>query len=69
MAQQSPAGDWIMNLLRASMKTKKGVTVHVKGQAISMIVTAIGDHYVEGRNQQSAKIVVRTAAIDAAMMA
>lgn len=69
LAQQSPDGDWILNLLRVSMETKKGVTLHVKGQTISMIVTAIGDHFVEGRNQQASKIVVRQAAIDAAIMA
>lgn len=68
-AQPSPDGDWIMNLLRASMETKKGVTLHVKGQTISMVVTAIGDHFVEGRNQQASKIVVRLVSIDAAIMA
>jgi hypothetical protein len=34
-----------------------------------MVVTAIGDHFVEGRSQQSSKIVVRLASIDAALMA
>jgi len=68
-AQPSPDGDWIMNLLRQSMESKKGVTLHVKGQTIPMVVTAIGDHFVEGRSQQSSKIVVRLASIDAALMA
>jgi hypothetical protein len=68
-AQPSPDGDWILNLLRASQESKKGVTLHVKGQTIPMVVTAIGDHFVEGRSQQSSKIVVRLASIDAALMA
>ncbi len=68
-AQPSASGDWIMALLRSSMETKKGVTLHVKGQAISIVVTAIGDHFVEGRNQQYSKLVVRLAAIDAAAIA
>ncbi len=68
-AQPSPDGDWIMNLLRQSMETKKGVTLHVNGQTIPMVVTAIGDHFVEGRSQQSSKIVVRLTSIDAALMA
>lgn len=68
-AQTSPSGDWIMNMLRSSMESKKGVTLQVKGQALSIIVTAIGDHFVEGRNQQYSKFVVRLAAIDAAAIA
>lgn len=68
-AQPPPTGDWILNLLRASMETKKGVTLHVKGQPLAMIVTAIGDHFVEGRNQQLSRLVVRIASIDAAAMA
>ena len=68
-AEAPPTGDWILNLLRASMETKKGITLHVKGQPLAMIVTAIGDHFVEGRNQQSSRLVVRIASIDAAAMA
>lgn len=67
-AQPSPDGDWIMNVLRSSMETKKGVTLHVKGQAIGLVVTAIGDHFVEGRNREASKIVVRLASIDAVIM-
>lgn len=67
-AQPSASGDWIVSVLKASMETKKGVTVHVKGQAIGMLVTAIGDHFVEGRSQAASRIVVRLASIDAAML-
>lgn len=68
-AQPNPSGDWILNLLRASMEAKKGVTLHIKGQTVAMLVTAIGDHFVEGRSQQSSKIAVRIASIDAASIA
>ncbi|MCX6603407.1 MAG: hypothetical protein NTV52_07425 [Acidobacteria bacterium] len=68
-AQPNPSGDWILNLLRASMEAKKGVTLHIKGQTVAMLVTAIGDHFVEGRSQQSSKIVVRLDSIDAVAMA
>ena len=68
-AQPNPSGDWILNLLRASMEAKKGVTLHIKGQTVAILVTAIGDHFVEGRSQQSSKIVVRLESIDAVAMA
>ena len=61
--------DSILSLLQTSLQTKKGVTVHIKGQTIPMIVTAISTHFVEGRNQQSSKIAVRLASIDAAVLA
>lgn len=61
------SGDPMMSVLKASMEGKKGVTLHVRGQSIAMIVTAITDQYVEGRNQQSSRIVVRMASIDAAI--
>ena len=61
--------DAILGVLQASLQTKKGVTLNVKGQAIPMVVTAISAHFVEGRSQQSSKIAVRIASIDAASMA
>ncbi len=67
--QQNPSGDWILSLLHASMESKKGVTLNVRGQNMAMVVTSVGDHFVEGRNQQMSRIVVRLASIDAASMA
>jgi hypothetical protein len=61
------SGDPMMSVLKASMEGKKGVTLHVRGQSIAMIVTSINDNYVEGRNQQSSRIVVRMSSIDAAI--
>ena len=61
--------DSILSVLETGLQAKKGLTVHIKGQAIPMIVTAISTHFVEGRNQQSSKIAVRLASIDAAVLA
>lgn len=57
----------LIAVLRASMEKKTGVTVYLRGQTIAMVVTSIGDNFVEGRNQQSSRIVVRLASIDAAV--
>jgi len=65
----SPSADWMLAVLRTSMETKKGVTLHINGQTLAMLVIAVGEHFVEGRNQQSSKITVRIASIDAAVMA
>ena len=65
----SPSADWMLAVLRSSMETKKGVTLHIHGQTLGMLVTAMGEHFVEGRNQASSKIVVRIASIDAAILA
>jgi len=67
-AQAAPEADSILGVLQASLETKKGVTLHIKGQAIPMVVTAIVTHFVEGRSQQSSKIAVRLASIDAAVL-
>ncbi len=55
-------------IFEKSMTEKKGVNVHVNGQTIGMLVTKIGDGFVEGRSQQYSAIVIRTERIDAATM-
>lgn len=59
----------LMDLLNASMKEKKGVNVYVKGQQIALVVTMVGLEFVEGRNREQSKIVIRLTAIDAVTMA
>lgn len=67
-SQSGGSGDMLLiAVLRASMEKKTGVTVYLRGQTIAMVVTSIGDNFVEGRNQQSSRIVVRLASIDAAV--
>jgi hypothetical protein len=62
-------GNPMMDLLAASAKEKKGVTVYVKGQQIGMLVTQLGLDFVEGRSQAQSRIIVRLTAIDAVTMA
>jgi len=59
----------IASILQASLQNKKGVTLYVKGQIIAMLVTALGNHQVEGRSQQFGRIVVKIDSIDAAAIA
>jgi hypothetical protein len=66
---QAAETDALRELLVESLKTKKGVTLHVNGQTIAMVVTDINLEYVGGRNQQHSKIVVRLSSIEAALMA
>lgn len=61
--------DAMRDLLTTSAKEKKGVVLYVKGSQIPMLVTHIDLAYVEGRNQEKSRIVVRIDQIDAAAMA
>lgn len=62
-------GNPLLDLLAASAKEKKGVTLYVHGQQISLVVTSVGLEFVEGRNQAQSRIVVRITEISAAAMA
>lgn len=68
-AAAAPASDPLIDLLAASQKEKKGVNVYVNGQQIGMLVTNLGDKFVEGRSQAQSRIVIKIASIDAATMA
>jgi hypothetical protein len=56
--------DALRATLLESKEKSKGVTLHAKGANIAMVVTAIDERYVTGRNQQSSRIVVRIDQID-----
>lgn len=56
--------DALRATLLESKEKNKGVTLHAKGANIAMVVTAIDERYVIGRNQQSSRIVVRIDQID-----
>lgn len=47
-----------------SKDKNKGVTVYTHGSTIALVVTAIDDRYVMGRNQQASRIVIRIDNID-----
>jgi hypothetical protein len=53
-------------LIEASIKEKRGLTIFIKGQTIAGIVTEIiGLEAIEVRNQSFSKVIIRLDAIDA----
>ena len=56
-------------LLEASKNEKKGVTLWVKGQTIGGQVTNLDPDYVELRNREFSRMVVKIESIDGAAMA
>ena len=56
-------------LLEASKNEKKGVTLWVKGQTIGGQVTNVDTDYVELRNREFSRMVIRIESIDGAAMA
>lgn len=65
-ADAAPAEQAIRALLEQSREKQRGVTLHVNGASVSLVVTEIADGVVVGKNQQSSRIVVRMERIDAA---
>ena len=66
---ESAAGESpLLSILAASQRDKRGVEVTVNGQSIGMLVTKIGDEFVEGKSQQYTRIVVRLASVQAVAM-
>lgn len=57
--------DTIRELLALSQKEQKGVQVYVNGQSIGLVVTKMEGDFVEGKNRESSRIVVRVDRIDA----
>ncbi|MBV6434547.1 MAG: hypothetical protein IANPNBLG_04800 [Bryobacteraceae bacterium] len=56
-------------LLKASLETKKGLNIFIKGNTIGIVVTRIGNGMVEGRNQSYSRIVIRLDSVDAVAIA
>jgi hypothetical protein len=57
--------DDFRELLLAAQKEQKGVQVHVNGQSIALLVTAVGLEYLEGKSREFSRILVRLDRIDA----
>jgi hypothetical protein len=55
-------------MLESSQNEKKSVTLYMKGQNIGGLVTKLSGEFVELRNREFSKILVRIDAIDAAAM-
>lgn len=62
-ADPAPA-DPLRAVLLESKEKNRGVTLHVKGASIGMVVTGVDDQYVTGRSQTTSRIVVRMERID-----
>lgn len=62
-ADPAPA-DPLRAVLMESKEKNRGVTLHVKGGNIGMVVTGVDDQYVTGRSQTTSRIVVRMDRID-----
>jgi hypothetical protein len=56
--------DPLRAVLLESKEKNRGVTLHVKGSAIGMVVTGVDEQYVTGRSQTASRIVVRVDRID-----
>jgi hypothetical protein len=57
--------DPVRATLLESKEKAKGVSITASGATIAMVVTALDERYVTGRNQQATRIVVRLDRIDA----
>ncbi len=68
-AQDVPAADAfereVAKVLKASHANKRGVVVHVGGEAIAGVVKAIGPDAIVMANQQYGTVIVRRERIDA----
>jgi hypothetical protein len=56
--------DPVRATLLESKEKNKGVTVHVGGNNIAMVVTTLEEKHVIGRSQQASRIVIRLDRID-----
>ena len=56
--------DQLRSTLLESKEKNKGVTIHTSGNNVAMVVTALEEKYVIGRNQQASRIVIRLDRID-----
>ena len=65
-ARSSKTPDAYLELLKESMEKKSGLSFYVNGEIIPGVVTRMGDDgYIEVRNQEHARIVIRMDRVDA----
>jgi hypothetical protein len=63
-AADSAPADPLRTILHESKEKNRGVTLHVKGNNIGMVVTTVDEQYVTGRSQTASRIVIRLDRID-----
>jgi hypothetical protein len=59
-----PGEDPIRAVLLESKEKQRGVAIHVGGQTINAVVTAVEAQHVIGRSQTTSRIVIRIDRID-----
>jgi hypothetical protein len=65
-AEPVPASDPLRAVLLESKERNRGVSLHVNGASVAMVVTAVDEHYVIGRSQTTSRIVIRLDRVDGA---
>lgn len=63
-AADSAPADPLRAVLLESKEKNRGVTLHIKGNNIGMVVTGVDEQYVTGRSQTTSRIVIRVDRID-----
>lgn len=59
-----PAPDPLRAVLLESKDKNRGVSLHVNGSNIGMVVTGVDDQYVIGRSQTTSRIIIRLDRVD-----
>lgn len=63
-AADSAPADPLRAVLMESKEKNRGVTLHIKGNNIGMVVTGVDEQFVTGRSQTTSRIVIRVDRID-----
>lgn len=63
-AEPAAPADPLRAVLQESKEKNRGVSLHVNGNNIGMVVTGIDEVYVTGRSQTTSRIVIRIDRID-----
>lgn len=63
-ADPAPLSDPLRAVLQESKDKNRGVSLHVNGSTIGMVVTSWDEQYVIGRSQTTSRIVIRLDRVD-----
>ena len=63
-ADPVPLSDPLRAVLQESKDKNRGVSLHVNGNSIGMVVTAYDEQYVIGRSQTASRIIIRLYRVD-----
>jgi hypothetical protein len=63
-ADPVPGADPLRDVFMQSKEKNRGITVHVNGNNVGMVVTGLDDTFVMGRSQTASLILIRLDRID-----